>query len=95
MHAHRVLGNQIRLVAPPLYVIVTNSLDKTIGIDVLEKAIVRIEEIIRTYGGGMTVKMKVYISALACVIRIKKFICIEFNDSHEQYQPPMMQNYSN
>ena len=75
MHAHRVLGNQIRLVAPPLYVIVTNSLDKTIGIDVLEKAIVRIEEIIRTYGGGMTVKMKVYISALACVIRIKKFIC--------------------
>ncbi|TPX34280.1 hypothetical protein SeMB42_g07340 [Synchytrium endobioticum] len=49
---------KIRLVAPPMYVMVTNSLDKTIGIEVLEKAIVKIEETIRKYSGGITVKMK-------------------------------------
>ncbi|TPX31180.1 hypothetical protein SmJEL517_g05432 [Synchytrium microbalum] len=49
---------KIRLVAPPLYVMVTNSLDKTIGIEMLELAVTKIEEVIKKFGGGMTVKMK-------------------------------------
>ena len=45
--------------APPLFVMVTNSLDKTLGIETLEHAIVAIEEKIKSSGGSLIVKMKV------------------------------------
>ncbi|CAG8532595.1 16234_t:CDS:2, partial [Acaulospora colombiana] len=49
---------KIKLVAPPLYVLLTNALDKTLGVEILEKAIVVIHESIEKSGGNLTVKMK-------------------------------------
>ncbi|KAG5463351.1 MAG: translation initiation factor 2, alpha subunit [Olpidium bornovanus] len=49
---------KIRLVAPPFYVMVTSSLDKAIGIETLERAIVKVEETIRGLGGQLAVKTK-------------------------------------
>lgn len=50
---------KVKLVAPPLYVLITNSTDKTGGIELLEQALVRIDESIKQAGGNLTVKMKV------------------------------------
>ncbi|KAJ3037597.1 hypothetical protein HDV00_001485 [Rhizophlyctis rosea] len=49
---------KIKLVAPPLYVMITQSLDKASGIEALEKAIAKIEETIKKQSGGLSVKMK-------------------------------------
>lgn len=50
---------KIRLVAPPLYVIVSNTTDKQGAIDRLEKAIELIGDVIRKEeGGSLHVKMK-------------------------------------
>jgi len=49
---------KVKLVAPPLYVMVTNALDKNSGIEILEKAIITIQEVIEKSGGTLTVKMK-------------------------------------
>lgn len=37
---------------------VSHALDKTLGIELLERALVKIEERIKSQGGGLTVKMK-------------------------------------
>jgi hypothetical protein len=50
---------KIRLVAPPLYVVSSNSTDKVGGVDLMEKALVEIERVISASGGEMSVKMKV------------------------------------
>lgn len=50
---------KIRLVAPPLYVVTTNSTDKTGGVERMEAALAKIEEKITELGGEMSVKMKV------------------------------------
>jgi translation initiation factor 2 subunit 1 len=50
---------KVKLVAPPLYVLITNSTDKVGGIELLEQALVRIDESIKKAGGNLTVKMKV------------------------------------
>ena len=39
---------------------VTNALDKNSGIDMLEKAITTIQEMIEKSGGTLTIKMKVW-----------------------------------
>ena len=44
--------------APPLYVLTTNSLDKNLGVETLEKAIAKIEETIKKEQGMLTIKMK-------------------------------------
>ncbi|CAG8653683.1 11223_t:CDS:2 [Funneliformis mosseae] len=49
---------KVKLVAPPLYVMITNALDKNLGIQTLEKAITAIHETIEKSGGVLTVKMK-------------------------------------
>ncbi|KAI8928363.1 eukaryotic translation initiation factor 2 alpha subunit-domain-containing protein [Entophlyctis helioformis] len=49
---------KIKLVAPPLYVMVTNSTEKAAGIATLERAIVKIEESIKAASGSLVVKMK-------------------------------------
>ena len=49
----------VRLVAPPLYVMTTTSTDKAQAIEVMEKAVDVIGEVISKEGGDMTVKMKV------------------------------------
>ncbi|KAF2719277.1 eukaryotic translation initiation factor 2 subunit alpha [Polychaeton citri CBS 116435] len=48
---------KVKLVSPPLYVLTSQTLDKGIGIQVLEEAIREIDIKIRTYGGMCTVKM--------------------------------------
>jgi translation initiation factor 2 alpha subunit (eIF-2alpha) len=40
---------------------ITNSLDKSLGLQVMEKAIQKIEETIKEQSGSLTVKMKVRI----------------------------------
>jgi translation initiation factor 2 subunit 1 len=50
---------KIKLVAPPLYVMITNSTDKPNAIATMEKAIVVIEESIKGNHGSLAVKMKV------------------------------------
>ncbi|KAL4749899.1 hypothetical protein BDW72DRAFT_176932 [Aspergillus terricola var. indicus] len=48
---------KVKLVAPPLYVLTSQCLDKTHGIKMLEEAIERIETTIKASGGGCTIKM--------------------------------------
>jgi translation initiation factor 2 alpha subunit (eIF-2alpha) len=50
---------KIRLVAPPLYVMSTTSTDKTAAIEVMEKAVERIGEVIAEEKGDLTIKMAV------------------------------------
>ncbi len=50
---------KIKLVAPPLYVMVTYSTDRTLGIETMEKAIEHIEQSIKAANGAITIKMKV------------------------------------
>jgi translation initiation factor 2 subunit 1 len=59
---------KITLVAPPLYVMITNALDKTLGLQQMEKAILKIEEVIKSQNGNLTVKMKVRTPALLLII---------------------------
>ncbi|KXS12678.1 hypothetical protein M427DRAFT_125508 [Gonapodya prolifera JEL478] len=46
-----------RLVAPPLYVMTTSSLDKVAGIKLMEESILAMERVITGDGGALTVKM--------------------------------------
>lgn len=55
---------KVKLVAPPLYVLLTNSTDKQGGIELLEKALEKIEASIKGEGGDLQVKMKVRLSLL-------------------------------
>ena len=48
---------KVKLVAPPLYVLASQCLDKTAGVKGLEEAIERITERIQKNGGNCTVKM--------------------------------------
>ncbi|RKP23129.1 translation initiation factor eIF2 alpha subunit [Syncephalis pseudoplumigaleata] len=49
---------KVKLVAPPLYVMLTTSLDKKAGIELLEQAIVKVQESITAAKGSLSVKMK-------------------------------------
>ncbi|EGF78719.1 hypothetical protein BATDEDRAFT_30462 [Batrachochytrium dendrobatidis JAM81] len=49
---------KIKLVAPPLYVMITNSLEKVEGVETMERAITTIEETIKASNGSLVVKMK-------------------------------------
>lgn len=50
---------KIKLVAPPLYIIHTTTLEKAIGIETVENAIIALEDTMRRYAGGrVVVKMK-------------------------------------
>ncbi|KAF8944995.1 hypothetical protein BGZ47_003418 [Haplosporangium gracile] len=48
---------RVKLVAPPLYVMITNALDKQLGIETMEKAIAVLEESIKKNNGNMVTKM--------------------------------------
>ena len=48
---------KINLIAPPLYVMLTSSLDKAAGVQALDKAIAAIDEVIKARGGIMKIKM--------------------------------------
>jgi len=47
----------VRLIAPPLYVMTCNTLDQDIGIDLLTKALDKVQTEITARGGEMTIKM--------------------------------------
>lgn len=49
----------IRLIAPPLYVMISNATDKTEAISRLEQAIEKIKEVIEEQKGECVVKLKV------------------------------------
>ncbi|KAI8593414.1 eukaryotic translation initiation factor 2 alpha subunit-domain-containing protein [Geranomyces variabilis] len=49
---------KVKLVAPPMYFVMTNSLDKTSGIEQMEKALVAIEESITKNAGELRIRMK-------------------------------------
>lgn len=49
---------KVKLVSPPLYVLTSTCLDKTVGIKRLEEAIVDIRKSIEGAGGNLTVKME-------------------------------------
>lgn len=48
---------KVKLVSPPLYVLTSQTLDKGLGIKLLEEAIQKIETNIKASGGGCNVKM--------------------------------------
>lgn len=48
---------KVKLVSPPLYVLTSQTLDKGLGIKILEEAIQGIEAKIKAAGGGLVVRM--------------------------------------
>lgn len=53
---------QVKLVAPPLYVMTTTSTDKQQAIERMEAAVEKIGEVIASRGGDLNIKMKVGLS---------------------------------
>lgn len=49
---------KVKLVAAPLYVVTTKAMDKQSGIDLMEKALTKLDNVIREKGGNLVVKMK-------------------------------------
>ncbi|ETW07965.1 hypothetical protein H310_02351 [Aphanomyces invadans] len=49
---------KVKLIAPPMYVMTTNTLDKVKGIALLHEAIEAVHTIIKSKGGGLVVKME-------------------------------------
>ena len=50
---------KVKLVAPPLYVVVANTLDKEIGLATVRSGVEKIREVIESFGGGLAIKMEV------------------------------------
>ena len=50
---------QINLIAPPLYVMTTRTLEKSDGLKVMQTALEKIQEVITEAGGVFTIKMAV------------------------------------
>lgn len=50
---------QIKLIAPPLYVMTTSCVDKQIGLEIMEVALQKITESITKSQGNINVKLKV------------------------------------
>jgi translation initiation factor 2 alpha subunit (eIF-2alpha) len=65
---------KVKLVAPPLYVLLTTSTDKQGGIDLLEKALEEIGASIKGAGGDMKIKMKVRMLLTNLVLRLPEYM---------------------
>jgi translation initiation factor 2 subunit 1 len=50
---------KVKLVAPPLYVVVANVLDKEIGLATVKSGVDKIREIVENFGGELAIKMEV------------------------------------
>ena len=50
---------KVKLVAPPLYVVVANTLDKEIGLATVRSGVNKIREIVESFGGELAIKMEV------------------------------------
>jgi translation initiation factor 2 subunit 1 len=50
---------KVKLVAPPLYVVVANTLDKEIGLATVKSGVDKIREVVESFGGELSIKMEV------------------------------------
>ena len=50
---------KVKLVAPPLYVVVANTLDKEIGLATVKSGVEKIREVVESFGGELAIKMEV------------------------------------
>ena len=50
---------KVKLVAPPLYVVVANTLDKEIGLATVRSGVDKIREVVEAFGGELTIKKEV------------------------------------
>lgn len=64
----------VKLVAPPLYVVITNTTDKTGGLELLEESLKKIAESIAASGGQMNIKMKVCVGDFYPSIAMLTFV---------------------
>jgi translation initiation factor 2 subunit 1 len=60
---------KVKLVAPPLYVVVANTLDKEIGLATVKSGVEKIREVVESFGGELSIKMEV------CLVRKALLIC--------------------
>ena len=51
---------KVKLVAPPLYVVVANTLDKEIGLATVRSGVDKIREVVESFGGELGIKMEVF-----------------------------------
>ena len=51
---------KVKLVAPPLYVVVANTLDKEIGLATVRSGVEKIREVIESFDGDLAIKMEVF-----------------------------------
>ena len=63
---------KVQLIAPPLYVMTTQCLDKVAGIGALTAAIAATKKVIEAKGGQLNVKMAVRACVRACVCRCRR-----------------------
>ena len=61
-----VLFFQINLIAPPLYVVTTQTLERTDGLEALNKAIVAIKASIEDAGGMFNIQLQVLVNNTTC-----------------------------
>ena len=57
---------QINLIAPPLYVVTTQTLERTDGLEALNKAIVAIKASIEDAGGMFNIQLQVLVNNTTC-----------------------------
>jgi len=50
---------KVKLVAPPLYVVVANTLDKEMGLATVRSGVDKIREVVESFSGELTIKMEV------------------------------------
>jgi translation initiation factor 2 subunit 1 len=58
---------KVKLVAPPLYVVVANTLDKEIGLATVKSGVNKIREVVESFGGELAIKMEV-LPILFCIL---------------------------
>jgi translation initiation factor 2 subunit 1 len=61
---------KVKLVAPPRYVVVANTLDKEMGLATVRSGVEKIREVVETFGGELAIKMEVLYSAIRLRCRV-------------------------
>jgi len=73
---------KVKLVAAPLYVMTTQSYNKQLGVEVMEKALAKMDAKIKEHGGNIIVKVKVrtlcLTTPLCCPLLLSHPLCFLF-----------------